>query len=251
MKTTSVQRPFDLSKLRVACRAAAETLKVAGEAIERGMTTLDLDEIIRKDTLARGGYPAPHNYKGFPRFSCISVNDVVCHGVPSAGTRLIQGDVVNVDVTTVIDGHFGDTNATFVVGEYTVPTSSKIVEATRMALELGIAQVYPGCALSSIGRAIDAHASLLGLTVVSDFGGHGIGTLFHDVPFVCHCANDSDVIMVPGMVFTIEPILCEGQPSFHVLEDGWTAKTDDGSLTAQFEHTALVTESGCEVLTLV
>lgn len=246
---------FDETRMRRACTAAASTLKAVGGIIRPGMTTAEINEFVRADTVKQGGYPAPHNYKGFPGFCCTSVNDVVCHGIP--GPYVLKlGDVLNVDVTTVIDGHFGDTNATFIVGEdhngVYGPTSSALVECTRDALAIGVAEVGPGRPLRHVGAAIDAHVKLHGFTVVREFGGHGVNTLFHTVPHVCHYLDVSDdTILVPGMTFTIEPIVCDGNPRFKIEDDGWTARTLDGSNTAQFEHTLLVTNDGCEVLTFV
>lgn len=241
-------RPFDLEKMRKACRAAAETLRVAGQAVRPGITTDELNRIVHNDTVRRGGYPAPLNYRGFPKSVCTSVNDVVCHGIP--GKLVLQeGDTVNVDVTTIIDGHFGDTNATFLVGEVD-PKVKHLVALTEQAMYAGIANIRPGMLLNDVGRVIQAMAFAHGYGVVKEFGGHGIGTRFHTAPHVCHYDSGDELILQPGMVFTVEPMVNMGSPDIYLESDGWTVRTSDGKPSAQFEHTCLVgLEHGVEVLT--
>jgi len=240
---------MDIDALRRACRAAAETLKVVGLAVKPGITTDDLNRIAHNDTLKRGGIPAPLNYHGFPKSVCTSVNEIVCHGIPGKYV-LKEGDIVNIDVTTIIDGHFGDTNATFFVGSCS-DEAKKLVRVTYEAMMHGINAVKPGQRLGVVGNVIQEHVELNGFTVVHEFGGHGIGTIFHGEPFVRHFANVEGPILEPGMVFTIEPMICMGKREVTIDDDGWTVRTLDGSLSAQWESTLIVTEYGAEVLTCV
>jgi len=242
-------QPVDLDKMRAACRSTAETLHLAGSLLKPGMTTADIDRIVHNDTIRKGGRPAPLNYRGFPKSCCTSVNDVVCHGIPGS-LVLKDGDIVNIDVTTILDGHFGDTNATFFIGE-TKPEVEAFVVRVAQAMWAGIHQVRPGVPLGVIGQAIEAYATKEGFTVVREFGGHGIGRRFHDRPHVNHFANHDGPVLETGALFTIEPMLCMGSPEIKIDADGWTVRTVDGSLSAQFENTCLVTEDGVEVLTRV
>lgn len=239
---------LDIETLRKACRAAAETLAVAGSAVKPGVTTEELDRIVHNDTVARGGLLATLNYRGFPKSCCTSVNDVVCHGIP--GKRVLKdGDIVNIDVTTIIDGHFGDCSATFLVGNVD-ENVKRLVEVTRTSLDVGISQVRPGVPLNEVGKSIQAVIEGSGYTVVKEFGGHGIGTRFHLPPHVSHYDNKfSKTLIVPGMVFTVEPIVNMGTAEITLDNDGWTVRTADGKPSAQFEHTLLVTDNGCEILT--
>lgn len=237
----------DITKLRRACRSAAETLQATGMIVRAGMTTGDINDFVHNDTLHRGGIPAPLNYHGFPRSCCTSVNDVVCHGIP--GPYVLQeGDIVNVDVTTIVDGHFGDTNATFTVGTCSVE-AVKLVLASRLATLEGITAIRPGLPLGVVGKAIEAYVEARGYSVVREYGGHGIGTLFHASPHVNHFANDDGPVLHVGDVFTIEPMVNVGERAVILGDDGWTVRTADGSLSAQAESTVLVTDDGCEVLT--
>lgn len=227
---------------------AAETLCAVAEILRPGITTEDINSFVHEDTVRRGALPAPLNYKGFPKSVCTSINDVVCHGIP--GARVLKdGDIINVDVTHIYKGFHGDTSATFYVGTPS-PEAKKVVEVARRSLELGIAQVKPGARLGDIGAAIQEFAEGHGCSVVRDFVGHGIGRKFHDEPQVKHFGNrDTGRRLKPGMTFTIEPMINLGTWRVRVLDDDWTAVTEDGSLSAQFEHTILVTETGHEVLT--
>jgi len=235
--------------MRVSCEMAAETLLVVGERIKAGMTTDDINTIVHEDTLKRGAYPSPLNYKGFPKSVCTSVNDVVCHGIP--GPRVLKdGDIVNVDVTTFYKGFHGDTSATFYIGTPS-PEARKVVEAARRALDLGIAEVKDGARLGDIGAAIQEYVEAQGCSVVRDFVGHGIGRKFHEPPQVKHFGKRGTGERVKtGMIFTIEPMVNTGRWEVEVdPKDKWTVTTADGSLSAQFEHTIVVTKNGCEVLT--
>ena len=241
--------PRDLPLLRAAGRAAAETLAYVGSQLTPGMTTHDIDVLVREDTARRGGKPSQLGYKGFPAAVCTSRNQVVCHGMPSARERLLVGDIINVDVTTELEGFHGDTSATFTLGPVS-PDASKLTAVARRCLKAGIAEVRPGARLGDIGAAIEALARSQGCSVVRDFGGHGIGRRMHMEPHVSHVGTrGSGVRLKPGMAFTIEPMINLGSAGVLVLEDGWTVVTADGSLSAQFEHTVFVTDDGCEVLT--
>lgn len=239
----------DLEALRTAGAMAAETLLVVGERLRPGMTTDEINTIVHEDTLRRGGRPAPLNYKGFPKSVCTSVNEVVCHGIPGRET-LKNGDIVNVDVTTIYDGFHGDTSATFYVGAAS-QRARHVVETARKALELGIAAVREGAHMGDIGYAIQTWVESQGCSVVRDFVGHGIGRKFHEPPQVKHYGRrGTGERLRAGMVFTIEPMVNVGGWEVEVDPiDQWTVRTRDRSLSAQFEHTLVVTRHGCEILT--
>ncbi len=238
-----------LQKMRVAGRAAAEVLQLVGAAVRPGVTTDELDAIAHAACIERGGYPSPLGYNGFPKSLCTSVNEVICHGIPDS-TVLKDGDIVNCDVTIYLDGVHGDTNATFLVGEVD-EASRRLVEVTRECLDRGIAAVQPGARVRDIGKAIQAYAEGEGYGVVRAFVGHGIGRAFHSEPQVYHYDNpQARTELVPGMTFTIEPMITIGDWHHEMWDDDWTAVTKDRSRTAQFEHTLVVTETGAEILTL-
>ncbi len=244
-----IKSPKEAEAMRVACQLAADTLLVVGDSIRVGMSTEDINTIVHEDTLKKGGRPAPLNYRGFPKSVCTSINDVVCHGIP--GPRILKdGDIINVDVTTIYGGYYGDTSATFYVGTPSA-AARRVTEIARRSLELGIAEVKDGARLGEIGAAIQQYVEGQGCSVVRDFVGHGIGRRFHEDPQVKHYGRrGSGERMRAGMTFTIEPMVNIGR--FEVTvdpDDRWTVTTVDGSLSAQFEHTVLVTKTGCEVLT--
>jgi len=247
--TVEIKSPKEIELMRTVCRLAAETLLVVGDKIRVGMTTHDIDRIVHEHTLSQGARPAPLNYKGFPKSVCTSVNDVVCHGIPDA-TVLQNGDIVNVDVTHVYQGFHGDTSATFYIGTPR-PEARHVVEVARRALEIGIEQVRDGARLGDIGGAIQEYVEGEGCSVVRDFVGHGIGRKFHDAPQVKHYGKRGTLDRVrAGMTFTIEPMVNLGGWEVKIdPDDKWTVRTADGSLSAQFEHTVLVTREGVEVLT--
>lgn len=248
MSNVSIKTLKEVEGLRVAGQHAAETLLKVGEIIRPGITTEDINTFVHADTVQRGGYPAPLNYRGFPKSVCTSVNEVVCHGIPG-GRVLEPGDIVNVDVTTILNGFFGDTSATFYVGQPS-PDAKHVTEVSRRSLDLGISQVREGARLGDIGAAIQEFAEGQGCSVVRAFVGHGIGRRFHEEPQVSHVGTrGSGMRLKAGMVFTIEPMINLGDFEVEILEDKWTAVTADGSLSAQFEHTVVVTKAGCEVLT--
>ena len=248
MSTVSVKSLKEVDALRIASQMAAETLLAVGEILRPGMTTEDINRFVHEDTVRRGGWPAPLNYHGFPKSVCTSVNDVVCHGIPSDRV-LLSGDIINVDVTTIFNGFFGDTSATFFVGTPSAE-AKHVTEVSRRSLELGIAEVREGARLGDIGAAIQAYAESEGCSVVRAFVGHGIGRKFHEPPQVSHVGKRGEGMRLKaGMCFTIEPMINLGHWEVEILEDKWTVLTADGSLSAQFEHAVVVTKSGCEVLT--
>lgn len=248
MSNVSVKTLKEVDGLRVASQMAAETLLGVGEIIRPGITTEDINTFVHEDTIRRGGYPAPLNYHGFPKSVCTSVNDVVCHGIPT--NRVLEpGDIINVDVTTIYNGFYGDTSATFYVGTPS-PDAKHVTEVSRRSLELGIAQVREGARLGDIGAAIQEFAEGQGCSVVRAFVGHGIGRHFHEPPQVSHVGTRGQGMRLrAGMCFTIEPMINIGGYEVEIQEDKWTVLTVDGSLSAQFEHTLVVTKTGCEVLT--
>lgn len=248
MSNVSVKTLKEVEAMRAAGQMAAETLIAVGEIIRPGITTEAINTFVHEDTIRRGGYPAPLNYRGFPKSVCTSVNEVVCHGIP--GPRVLQpGDIINVDVTTIYDGFFGDTSATFYVGTPS-PDAKHVTEVSRRSLELALSQVREGARLGDIGAAIQEFAEGQGCSVVRAFVGHGIGRRFHEEPQVSHIGTRGQGMRLrAGMCFTIEPMINLGGWEVDILDDKWTAVTADGSLSAQFEHTVVVTKTGCEILT--
>ena len=241
----------EIDAMRVACQMAAETLLLVGEKLRVGMTTEEINAIVHEDTVRRGAWPSPLNYHGFPKSVCTSINEVVCHGIPGP-EKLRKGDIVNVDVTTYYGGFHGDTSATFYVGDV-APEATHVTEVARNALEVGIAVVRDGARIGDIGAAIEDYAHAQGCSVVRDFVGHGIGRKFHCEPQVPHYRlprTAANPRMKSGMVFTIEPMINLGTWEVDLdPDDKWTVRTRDGRLSAQFEHTVVVTRNGCEVLT--
>ncbi len=237
-----------IEAMRHAGRVAAEILRLAGEAVRPGITTDELDAYVHDLYIERGAYPSPLNYLGYPKSVCTSVNEVICHGIPDSRV-LIEGDIINLDVTAYIGGVHGDTNATFPVGEID-PVSARLIAVTEESMWHGIEAVRPGQPLSDIGRAIENHAKAHDLGVVRAFIGHGIGEQFHsDIQIFHYYDPRSTTIMRPGMTFTIEPMITLGSWQHRMWDDGWTAVTSDGKRTAQNEHTIVVTDDGVEVLT--
>ena len=244
-----VKSPDVIERMRRTGAAAAEVLRLVGEAVAPGVTTDQLDAICHQACIDAGGYPSPLNYGHFPKSVCTSVNEVICHGIPD-DRPLRDGDIVNLDVTLFREGVHGDTNATFLVG--TVDAASQhLVRVTRECLEAGIAAVRPGKTIAVIGKAIQQHAEAEGLAVVKSFIGHGVGTEFHTAPEILHYYDPrASVVMKPGMTFTIEPMIAIGAWQHRMWDDDWTAVTIDGRRSAQFEHTLVVTDDGAELLTL-
>jgi methionyl aminopeptidase len=243
-------KPDEVEKMRAAGRLAAELLDDIAGFIEPGVTTGAIDRRVAERTEAAGAVSAPLGYRGFPRHCCTSVNDVVCHGIPDDDRELKDGDIINVDVTPILDSFHGDSSRTFLVGEPS-PVAKRLVNATYRSLWLGIQAVKPGGRTGDIGHAIQAFAETQGYSVVREFTGHGIHTVFHTAPTIFHYGSPGQgEELLPGMSFTIEPMINLGHWKTEVLDDGWTAVTQDGTLSAQFEHTVVVGEDSVEVLTL-
>lgn len=236
--------------MRQAGRFAAELLDHLETMVKPGVSTLELNDEAERWTKARGATSGPLGYHGFPKSICTSVNEVVCHGIPNAKQILKDGDIINIDVTPIVDGYYGDTSKTFFVGTPS-PIAKKLVEVTQTCLDVGIAEVKPGAKIGDIGAAIQAYAEAQGFSVVRDFVGHGVSNIFHTAPQVPHYGiRGKGKRLRPGMVFTIEPMINEGTWEVEVLADQWTAVTKDRKLSAQFEHTVAVTQDGVEILTL-
>lgn len=218
-----------------------------GSIIKEGITTNEINEWVHNFTIERGGIPAPLNYHGFPKSVCTSINEVICHGIPD-DTVLKNGDIINIDVTTILDGYYSDASRMYMVGEAD-ERASKLVKVAKECLEIGVEAVKPYGDLYDIGRAVEPHAKANGYSVVRDYGGHGIGTRFHEDPHVDHFAKKGKgMLLVPGLVFTVEPMINEGGYECKLLENDWTVVTKDGKLSAQWEHTIVVTETGVEII---
>ena len=234
--------------MRKAGRLAAENLDYITPYIQPGITTNDIDKLVHDFTLDHGAIPAPLGYRGFPKSVCTSINHVVCHGIPG-DKRLEEGDVINVDVTPIVDGWHGDSSRMFFVGKVGIK-AKKLVDTTFEALWKGIEAVRPGAHIGDIGHAIQTYAEERRYSVVREFCGHGIGQIFHDAPNIMHFGEPGEGTEIrEGMIFTIEPMVNAGRPEVKILSDGWTAVTKDRSLSAQFEHTIGVTADGFEVFT--
>ena len=238
----------DFAGMRAAGRVAATILDDIGPLVVPGATTAALDDFVRERMVAAGAVPATLGYRGYTHSSCISINHVVCHGIPSE-RALKDGDIVNIDVTAVLDGWHGDTSRTYLVGDVSVK-ARRLVEVTRECLMLGLEQARPGNHLGDVAHAIQRHAERHRYGVVREFCGHGLGRLFHDAPEVVHAGQaGTGPELRPGMFFTVEPMVNAGKPGTKVLDDGWTAVTRDRQLSAQFEHSIGITETGCEIFT--
>ena len=238
----------DIEGIRRAGRLAIATLDLVEAAVRPGITTEEINTMVHDFTIENGAVPAPLNYRGFPKSVCVSVNEVICHGIP--GERVLNdGDIVNIDVTPILDGYYADTNKTFFVGTPNAD-ARKIVDVAGNSLKLGMSMVRPGNTIGDIGWAIQNYAEGRKCSVVREFIGHGVGLDFHEAPQVPHYGRKGEgIVLVPNMVFTIEPMVNLGKSSLRVLKDNWTAVTKDSSLSAQFEQTLLVTEDGFESLT--
>lgn len=241
----------EVEKMRIAGQLAAEQLRMIEPYIKSGVTTDELNDICHQYTLeVQKAIPAPLNYHGFPKSICTSVNHQVCHGIPS-NKKLKNSDIVNIDVTVIKDGYHGDTSKMFFVGEPSI-LAKRVCRISHECMVLGIEQVKPGAHLGDIGHAIQQYAEASNCSVVREYCGHGIGKTFHEEPQVLHYGTPgTGIIMEPGMIFTIEPMINAGKRAVKLLPDGWTVVTKDRSLSAQYEHTILVTDDGHEVLTLL
>ncbi|MGE3064544.1 MAG: type I methionyl aminopeptidase [Hyphomicrobiaceae bacterium] len=241
--------PEAFAAMRKAGRLTAEALDMLAAYVEPGVTTQRLDDLAYQFALDHGAIPASLHYRGFPKSICTSINHVVCHGIPGP-KPLREGDIVNIDVTLIVDGWHGDSSRMFPVGEVS-RRAERLIDVTHRALMLGIAAVKPGHTTGHIGAAIQACAEGERCSVVRDFCGHGLGRVFHDRPNILHYGEPGDgILLEPGMFFTIEPMINLGKPHVKILPDGWTAVTRDRELSAQFEHTVGVTADGCEIFTL-
>ncbi len=234
--------------IRRASQLTREILTRLEDIADVGVTTGEIDQFVYDFTVERGARPATLGYKGYPKSCCTSINEVVCHGIPS-DRKLLSGDIINIDVTSLLDGFFGDASCMYLIGDVS-EDARQLVEITKECLDLGIAAVRPEGRIGDIGHAIQTHAETHGYSVVRQFVGHGIGTKFHESVQVPHFGKPGDgPWMVPGMVFTVEPMINAGRYGVKILDDDWTAITRDGSLSAQWEHTVAVTETGVDILT--
>ena len=250
-----IKSSADIEKMRVACKLAAEVLDYVAPFVKAGITTGELDKLCHdymvnvQDTIPAPLNYCPPGYKPYPKATCTSVNDVICHGIPG-GKSLKNGDTLNIDITVIKDGYYGDTSRMFVVGEPSIQ-ARRLTQVTYECMWVGIAQVKPGAHFGDIGFAIQQHAEKSGFSVVREFCGHGIGKSFHEEPQVLHFGKPGTLAKIaPGMIFTIEPMINAGRREIRESSDGWTIKTKDRSLSAQWEHTVLVTPTGYEVLTV-
>ncbi len=245
----TIHRPEDFEGMRCAGRLAAQTLDMIVPHVRPGVTTAELDRLCHDFILAHGATPAPLGYRGFPKSICTSINHVVCHGIP--GERVLaEGDVINIDVTVILDGWHGDTSRMFVAGNPST-RARLLLDVTYEAMLRGVDAVRPGATLGDVGHAIQSFVERHRFSVVRDFCGHGIGRRFHEPPNILHFGRPGEgPVLKPGMFFTVEPMVNAGRPEVKILEDGWTAVTRDRSLSAQFEHMVGVTETGVEIFTL-
>jgi methionyl aminopeptidase len=243
---------FEIDAMKASCQLAAKVLTMIEAHVKPGVSTLEINDICHDFIVSNGAIPAPLNYKGFPKSVCTSVNEVVCHGIPNAKQILKDGDIINIDITTILDEFHGDTSRTFLVGQNVPFLAKKLVQNTKRCLEIGIEAVRPGGRVGDIGHAIQTYAESLGYTVVRDFVGHGIGRGFHEEPQISHIGQPGKgVRLEPGMTFTVEPMINAGDWRIKIMKDGWTAVTLDRSLSAQFEHTVAIRADGSvEILTI-
>ncbi len=249
-KRKLLKTPAQIEKIKASAALNTLVLDEVAKKIRAGISTEEINKIVYDVTTSHGGIPAPLNYEGFPKSVCTSINNEVCHGIPDENRILEEGDIINVDVSTILDGYFSDASRMFKIGQVS-ERAEKIVRVTEECVELGLAAAKPWGHLGDIADAINTHAQKNGYSVVEDIGGHGIGLQFHEEPFVSYVTpKGSEMLLVPGMMFTIEPMINEGSPDFFVDEDNdWTVYTIDDGLSAQIEYMVLVTEDGVEVLT--
>ena len=243
-----LKAPADVEKIRQAGQLVMATFKEVEAVLRPGLVTDEINTIVHDFTVRHGATPAPLNYRGFPKSVCVSINEVICHGIPGP-RELKDGDIVNIDITSILDGYYADANQTYFIGT-PGEDAQKIVGVARTCLKEGLAMVRPGNSIGDIGWAIQQYAESQGCSVVREFVGHGVGFTFHEAPQVPHFGRrNTGVPLAPGMVFTVEPMINLGDHRLRILADKWTAVTADGSLSAQFEQTVLVTEDGYESLT--
>ena len=249
-KRNLIRTPEQVEGIRKSGVINTAILDLVGEKIHAGMSTLEIDELVYNYTIEHGATPACLGYEGFPKSVCTSINEVVCHGIPSANEILKEGDIINVDCTTILDGYYADASRMFIIGE-TTPRKKQLVEVAKECLQIGMEAAKPFGFVGDIGNAIERHAHKFGFSVVRDLCGHGVGLKFHDDPEVLHYGKKgTGMLLVPGMVFTIEPMINMGTWKVFIdSDDGWTVVTEDELPSAQWEHTFLMTENGLEILT--
>lgn len=244
-----IKSPEDIEGIKKSAAVNNGVLDLVASKIKAGMSTAEIDKLVYDYTVEHGAIPAPLNYEGFPKSVCTSINDEVCHGIPDENIILKEGDIVNVDVSTILDGYYSDASRMFKIGQVS-PEAEKLVKVARECMVKGIEAIKPWGFLGDIGAACQEHAHNNGYSIVRLLGGHGVGNEFHEDPFVPHIGKaGTGMLLVPGMVLTVEPMVNEG--TYHVYEDadnGWTIYTDDGKLSAQWEHTVLITEDGVEII---
>ena len=245
-----LKTPAQIEEIKKSAALNTAVLDHVAKHIHAGMSTAEIDKLVYDYTTEHGGIPAPLGYDGFPKSVCTSINNEVCHGIPDENIILEEGDIINVDVSTILNGYYSDASRMFAIGELS-DRAKKILKVTEECVELGLAAAKPWGHLGDIADAINSHAQANGYSVVEDIGGHGIGLEFHEEPFVSYVTEKgTEMVLVPGMMFTIEPMINEGSPDFFVDEDNsWTVYTEDDGLSAQIEYMVLVTETGIEVLT--
>ncbi|OUP49193.1 methionyl aminopeptidase [Lachnoclostridium sp. An181] len=245
-----LKTPAQIEEIKKSAELNTAVLDYVAANIKAGMSTAQIDNLVYTYTTEHGGIPAPLGYEGFPKSVCTSINNEVCHGIPDENIILQEGDIINVDVSTILNGYFSDASRMFCIGQVS-ERAKKLVQVTKECVELGLKEAKPWNHLGDIAYAINSHAQANGYSVVEDIGGHGIGLEFHEDPFVSYVTpKGSEMVLVPGMMFTIEPMINEGSPDFFVDEDnGWTVYTEDNGLSAQIEYMVLITENGAEVLT--
>jgi methionyl aminopeptidase len=249
----TIKNPAQIEGIRKSSKLAAETLKYLSQFVKPNISTEKLNQLGHQFIIDNGAIPAPLNYNGFPKSICTSINNVVCHGIPSPNEILKEGDIINIDITTILNGYYGDISASFPVGKIS-KTAQNLIDITKKALNKSIKYLKPGKVLNDcVGKIIEPMVKKKGYSVVRELGGHGIGLSFHEDPFVYHFdTNQEKVILKEGMIFTLEPMI-NASPNHQITldrADNWTIRTLDGSLSAQFEHTVLITKNGCEILTL-
>jgi len=244
-----IKTPEQIEKIKASCKVNIAVLDYVGEHIKAGMTTEEIDKMVYEKTTEMGAIPAPLNYEGFPKSVCTSINDEVCHGIPSENVVLKDGDIINVDCSTILDGYFSDSSRMYLIGEVS-EEKKKLVEVAKECVYKGLEEVKPWGYLGDMGQAVHDHAAANGYTVVREIGGHGVGLEFHEEPWVGYNSRrGTGMLMAPGMIFTIEPMVNMGkQPIFQDADNGWTIYTEDGKPSAQWEIMVLVTETGHEVL---
>ena len=244
-----IKTPEQIEKIKESCKINVAVLDYVAEHIRPGISTAEIDRWVHEETVRHGGIPAPLNYEGFPKSVCTSINEVVCHGIPNEEEILQEGDIINVDVSTIYNGYYSDSSRMFCIGKVS-PEKEKLVKVTKECVEIGVSKVVPWTPIGNMGSAVHQHAVENGYSVVREIGGHGVGIEFHEDPWVSYVSQENTgVVMAPGMMFTIEPMVNMGSDEIYTdEEDDWTVRTEDGLPSAQWEVTVLVTETGCEVI---